>query len=507
MIDSLVQPFGTYLLLEQLQHQLPSFVPSVYRAVDRKFSQQFIVLRSDIDASRPWPDIPLLRSVQHKNLCRFYDFIAEGEFDGVVSEYAGTMTLHALIKKSKAYTKEEPDYQFPPELAYFIVAEICAGLCYAHENLIAHGRLSAHYVFITQDGEVKLFGAGFAAFSPLLKLDLPLNNTAFSEEMRRVDLAAILSMLATLCPGVLFRAENIPALEAELRAKIQSKNPQRLLRAELASLTSPQEVLGWISSSGWGGDSLSFQEGWLIPDDELDTLSSDSRRWMEERFDDHLGALAPFATGGLPRVSLRVTRSLYEAMALVSLAQRQAPSPSVIYWRTACAAVKQKLEVQWQSATEEQHSKMSKKFKEAERQIDGIRDLPRAALLSRWHTHEVAASVTRLFRGYLTSALAPQPLSRCPWAPLMEIWKRGAWPVGVLNDGLLVYVPVRKFGSIVFDPEQPDLLPVQDELRHFFRSPFLLEYHLETYLAVTETPKASPNERFLSKFRRFFTGK
>lgn len=42
-----------------------------------------------------------------------------------------------------------------------------------------------------------------------------------------------------------------------------------------------------------------------------------------------------------------------------------------------------------------------------------------------------------------------------PWAPLVSIWARGAWPLTFSEDGFLIYLPVLHQGTLVPEPQDP----------------------------------------------------
>jgi hypothetical protein len=55
-------------------------------------------------------------------------------------------------------------------------------------------------------------------------------------------------------------------------------------------------------------------------------------------------------------------------------------------------------------------------------------------------------------------AFGEEPARRSPWAPLVALFERGAWPVALGDGSLLVYVPVLREGGVVPSPESPEVL-------------------------------------------------
>ncbi len=106
--------------------------------------------------------------LNHQNIVQIYDF---GEMAGtyyLAMEYLSGRPLRALrtaLKDESGSSKK-----LPLEIAVFIVAEVCAGLHYAH-NLkdfsgealnIIHRDINPQNVFITFDGQVKIIDFGIA---------------------------------------------------------------------------------------------------------------------------------------------------------------------------------------------------------------------------------------------------------------------------------------------------------------------------------------------------------
>jgi hypothetical protein len=59
-----------------------------------------------------------------------------------------------------------------------------------------------------------------------------------------------------------------------------------------------------------------------------------------------------------------------------------------------------------------------------------------------------------------------------PWGPLLDLWAMGAWPVWLPGGEMLVYLPTRRDGNLLWVPESPtpwDLPAVAGELMTPFR--------------------------------------
>ncbi len=115
------------------------------------------VVRMFLDEGR------LTSHLHHENLVQVFDV---GQVDGtpfIVLEYVDGMPLSELLRR-------QPGKRIPNALACWLLAEICAGLAYAHERTdlegnplgIVHRDVSPDNILLSRGGEVKLVDFGIA---------------------------------------------------------------------------------------------------------------------------------------------------------------------------------------------------------------------------------------------------------------------------------------------------------------------------------------------------------
>lgn len=106
--------------------------------------------------------------LNHRNIVRIYDIRrGEGGQFYIIMEYVDGLDLGRLIRASR----KEPEL-LPPSLAAYIVAEICAGLDYAHTRRdpdthqplhLIHQDISPGNIMLNRLGEVKIIDFGLAS--------------------------------------------------------------------------------------------------------------------------------------------------------------------------------------------------------------------------------------------------------------------------------------------------------------------------------------------------------
>lgn len=188
---------------------------------------------------------------------------------------------------------------------------------------------------------------------------------------------------------------------------------------------------------------------WLCPDPLLEALDGDALAWLEERADEHLSALLP-ENPDPPPSALRVvtardvvevaarldaawtpvvdraTTPLWQLHALeaamASLEMRAGDVAHAAALAAARAALDASLRRSWQNAPAWTRAEIST-FTHS----DGYATAPE---LVAWHDLR-----WRVIHG---------ASRRSPWSPLLALWERGAWPMLLPDDALLVYVPRRR---------------------------------------------------------------
>ena len=107
----------------------------------------------------------LVVSLSHSNIVQVFDMGKEEGAYFIAMEYVDGVDLRILLKKNRALGKE-----LPLPLALYVLAEVSAGLDYAHtredehgQNLrIVHRDISPSNVMLSKDGAVKLVDFGVA---------------------------------------------------------------------------------------------------------------------------------------------------------------------------------------------------------------------------------------------------------------------------------------------------------------------------------------------------------
>jgi len=203
---------------------------------------------------------------------------------------------------------------------------------------------------------------------------------------------------------------------------------------------------------------------WLEPDASFEAMGDDARRWLEDRVEELRAALLPYvdAPDALDGLTARVERSADAAVqAWTSSWARDDVAPSAL----ATALTRAEAEVRtslngrnpapiWTyfelGASSRKKGAAWRVMLDRHRRAEGKATL----LLDERHPAQLAcASHLRwLF------AFGEVPSRRSPWAPLVALFERGAWPVALGDGSLLVYVPVLREGGVVPSPESPEVL-------------------------------------------------
>ncbi len=195
---------------------------------------------------------------------------------------------------------------------------------------------------------------------------------------------------------------------------------------------------------------------WLAPDIALASRDSGAIGWLEERLDEHLGALGRYDGAALDGLTLRlwVTSDAREAHARWRDAWKApkppATSPSGLdaetRWNAALVAAQRWL---WENQDLAVRVNASER-REALQRATSVGLRRRGGLPVDELTAELLGpSWWLLLRAVCLDVKNPPP---CPWRPLMEIWFRGAWPFALREGVLAVYVPIVDGDRIVVSP-------------------------------------------------------
>ncbi len=95
------------------------------------------------------------QSLSHPNIIRVHDLHQDDENWFLTMELLDGELLKTLLSRSQASA-------VPPELALRIISGLCLGLAHAHANGLVHADIKPGNVFLTADGEPKIFDFGLA---------------------------------------------------------------------------------------------------------------------------------------------------------------------------------------------------------------------------------------------------------------------------------------------------------------------------------------------------------
>jgi len=135
----------------------PGQRPLLVKRILPQLATRADVVRMFVDEGR------LTSHLHHENLVQVFDV---GQVDGcpfIVLEFVDGLPLSELLRR-------QPDRRLPYELACWLLAEVCAGLAYAHERTdlegnpleVVHRDVSPDNILLSRAGEVKLTDFGIA---------------------------------------------------------------------------------------------------------------------------------------------------------------------------------------------------------------------------------------------------------------------------------------------------------------------------------------------------------
>lgn len=210
------------------------------------------------------------------------------------------------------------------------------------------------------------------------------------------------------------------------------------------------------------------QGRWLQPDALLDDLGGEGRAWLSDRLDELLAALTPWCgDDALPdALSLRVTRSMHEAERSWREAWEQddaASSPGAAL-RAFTRAGKDLDRGLSPHARATQYA-LERYTREASRRAQARLDALSVRLTEGGDFTLALADfrLDALVARHLEWTLSADEATPSPFGPLLEVWLRGALPMVLPGDVVMVYVPVEHEGRVVpwleGDPVEADRNP------------------------------------------------
>lgn len=168
-------PFGRYQLTERLA---AGTVADLYRATTMTAGGQSMVvvikrIREDLShdpnfAGAFIDEARIAAALDHPNIAKVYEWSRQDEVLFIALEYIEGTNLASLMQSCS-----EQGLRFPATLAIHVVAELLAGLGYAHTRTDAYGHLlqivhrgvSPQNVLLSSEGQVKLVDFGMARAS------------------------------------------------------------------------------------------------------------------------------------------------------------------------------------------------------------------------------------------------------------------------------------------------------------------------------------------------------
>lgn len=201
---------------------------------------------------------------------------------------------------------------------------------------------------------------------------------------------------------------------------------------------------------------------WLAPDSALEALTPEAMEWLRERADELLGALMPWLPEGseLTVIPVETERSMPAACERWTAAWSAVPTKSLQPAAHALDAARTHVltferALGW-ARREKLEQKVSKAVQEASAASPHwVALIEAAGGVFEYASPHPTEAIASLHAHWLTRGSDPAHPS--PWAPLLAIFERGAWPVLLPDNTLLVYVPVLQGARAVLDPANPDV--------------------------------------------------
>jgi serine/threonine protein kinase len=457
-----------------------------------------------------WRDATHAPKLSHRNLRKALS--AGGTSEAIappflLEEHLDAESLEALLLRRRGH--------LPPVFAVHIAAAICTALAYLHEQRdtgdkpLVHRNLQPPNVLLTYQGEVKLdtirtilqrqryssypgrIVLRFNYFSPEMVIGLSVDGRsdifslgAILYEMLTGRVAfpgdgsdfSILEEIRDARFNPFTSEDDVPEALREIITKSLARDPaqryqsaaemEKALRLFLGEHPEPitrDDLSVFLRLvCGGGAEHLSslLQEElsrlekirWLSPDSKMEDANEDAISWLDARFDEHLSALTPYSVNrDLPTARVEIVRSMHEARERLEVANERTAPQEIFQWRRAIEASQRRV-ARLVSATEEAKSSCQTVIQAALRAVSLPSDAPEA-LLHWWGERPPMSAILEAHFSFLF-AFRDKLVS--PWSPLIALWEQGVWPVAVLADGLLVYVPVLRDGALVPWPRFPN---------------------------------------------------
>jgi len=149
---------GRYQILERVGK---GGMGVLYRGIDPVLDREVAIklmlgdFSDDTEQLRPrfYREAKAIARLQHRNVVTVFEFAEDGTNPYIVMEFLRGTSLAARLETSPALTLDDK---------VDIVAQLCAGLGYAHEQGVVHRDVKPANVFLLNDGTVKLLDFGIA---------------------------------------------------------------------------------------------------------------------------------------------------------------------------------------------------------------------------------------------------------------------------------------------------------------------------------------------------------
>src|SRR6187397_2065635 len=153
-----LEKIGRYQVLERVGK---GGMGVLYRGFDPVLDREVAIklmltdLNEDTDQMRPrfYREARAAAKLNHRNIVTIFEFAEESNVPYIVMEFLRGTPLGARING-------QPPLSIDDKLN--IVAQLCDGLSYAHEQGVVHRDVKPDNVFILEDGSVKLLDFGIA---------------------------------------------------------------------------------------------------------------------------------------------------------------------------------------------------------------------------------------------------------------------------------------------------------------------------------------------------------
>jgi len=157
-VNKIPEKIGKYQVLERVGR---GGMGVLYRGVDPVLDREVAIkvmladFSDDAEQMRPrfYREAKAVARLQHRNIVTIFEFAEEGNTPYIVMEFLRGTSLAARME-------EQPPLTLDDKLD--LVAQLCAGLQYAHDQGIVHRDVKPANVFLLTDGTVKLLDFGIA---------------------------------------------------------------------------------------------------------------------------------------------------------------------------------------------------------------------------------------------------------------------------------------------------------------------------------------------------------